>query len=116
MRKVSLLGSHGLLLAVVMTMMIGGNLDTATAFSTPATVAAHRLSQYVHTPLFMSIDQEPAKEDVKAESTSDGTPAAATTAVETTSKDEETAPYPLDVPSPILLASSMIIAIASTGT
>mmetsp|Transcript_7964 Transcript_7964/g.15189 ORF Transcript_7964/g.15189 Transcript_7964/m.15189 type:complete len:173 (-) Transcript_7964:65-583(-) len=118
MRKVSLLGSCGPFFAVVvMAMMIGDRLDTTLAFSTPATVVAnHRLvcHPYRHAPLFMSQD-EPTKEDAKA--TSDDTPAA--TVVETFSskeQEEEAAPYPLDVPSPILLASSMVIAIAATGS
>jgi len=66
----------------------------------------------------MSRGEEPDKKDVKPGSTSDDIDPAAT-AMGTTSneaKQEVGAPYPLDIPSPILLASSMIIAIAATGT
>jgi hypothetical protein len=33
----------------------------------------------------------------------------------TTTVEEETTSYPIDLPSPILLASSMVLAISSTG-
>jgi len=36
--------------------------------------------------------------------------------VETVSLEEDEKPYPLDLPSPILLASSIILAIAATGS
>ena len=46
----------------------------------------------------------------------DEPPAVAAAAAASKAVEEESPSYPLDVPSPILLASSMVIAIASTGT
>lgn len=123
MRTVSLLGPSSLWLTVVFVATIIGD-HTATAFSVPATaVKNHRQTlQFRHAPVFMSQEEEPPSKETEttmessnsSDSPTTTAPAAATTSVE--ADDEEPAPYPLDVPSPILLASSMILAIAATGT
>jgi hypothetical protein len=41
--------------------------------------------------------------------------AAVTTKVEPAVVEATSAPYPIDLPSPILLSASMVLAIASTG-
>ena len=66
------------------------------------------------TQRFLSSPSEQEKsEDEQATDDDETVVAAASKAVVV---EEESPSYPLDVPSPILLASSMVIAIASTGT
>ncbi len=69
--------------------------------------------------LYATKDSDPwgDDEDDDDETTASSISTATTTAVaSTTTSIEETNDYPINAPSPILLASSMVLAIASTGS
>ena len=102
-------------LALVSFLLIGGRSPSTNVAAFQVLPASrHMHSSRLVKPLFMSSPEEPPKNE-----NSPVTESPASTAMESTSskeEEEESASYPINVPSPILLASSMVIAIASTGT
>ena len=107
--------SVALWLALVSFLLIGGGSPSTNVAAFQVLPASwHMHSSRLVKPLFMSSPEEPPKNE-----NSPVTENPASTAIESTSskeEEEESASYPINVPSPILLASSMVIAIASTGT
>ena len=91
-----------------------GRHGGVTAFSLPVTRRAG--PTIMGRPLYMSGDDNLASEvSENSETTAVETPVATTEAGKVEETSDGAADYPLNVPSPILLASSMVIAIASTG-
>ena len=94
-----------------------GASSFVTAFQMPVTCRRVAVNVVTTTPRFLSSSPPPPpEEDMMQDSSVDKVAASSTNAMETKQMKEDSPSYPLDVPSPILLASSMVIAIASTGT
>jgi hypothetical protein len=97
------------LLLLTTLVLIGIMAPSATAFQSPLVVTSRGVT-YTHksapmrtTPLFESPD-DPTD-----------TPSEAVENVPVLAAQEEEASYPIDLPSPVLLGTSMILAIAATG-
>lgn len=112
---------------VITAMLVAGGAPTTSAFQISLSHRTLARPQLLlkgrYNPLTMSSprgegEQEPPKDDDDDSSAAQATTPRTTTAsaAETKKEEEESAPYPVDLPSPILLGTSIVIAIASTGT
>eukprot|EP00529_Nitzschia_sp_RCC80_P035662 CAMPEP_0113483014 /NCGR_PEP_ID=MMETSP0014_2-20120614/23216_1 /TAXON_ID=2857 /ORGANISM="Nitzschia sp." /LENGTH=180 /DNA_ID=CAMNT_0000376549 /DNA_START=51 /DNA_END=593 /DNA_ORIENTATION=- /assembly_acc=CAM_ASM_000159 len=124
-----------LTLGASMMLMAGCFVDVVLAFQTP--MGTHQRHYYSRTPIFVQrqhlpiIDgsyqnQIPKKstmifstpnesgDDEEDSNISGGSSSSSRTAAVV--EEDESQPYPIDLPSPLLLASSMILAIVGTGS
>lgn len=109
-------------------LLLGGGPSTSfgsgvVAFQIPLArphgplASLYGMTMSTKTERFLSSPSPSEQYEPEDEEATDETPALAVVAAAASKAVEEESPsYPLDVPSPILLASSMVIAIASTGT
>lgn len=96
-------------------------LQSGYSFSPSSTLISTRscsVSRHnCRTVVFASTDEETAAESPAPElSETSKSDVAVTDKVEPAVAGSESAPYPIDLPSPLLLSASMVLAITSTGT
>mmetsp|Transcript_8107 Transcript_8107/g.20327 ORF Transcript_8107/g.20327 Transcript_8107/m.20327 type:complete len:157 (+) Transcript_8107:93-563(+) len=125
-----------LTLGASMMLMAGCFVDVVHAFQTPMGTLQHKRRYYSRTPIFVQRQQSlimdgllyqiPKKstmifstpnesgDDEEDSNISGGSSSSSRTAAVV--EEDESQPYPIDLPSPLLLASSMILAIVGTGT
>ena len=94
-------------------------LQTGHSFSPSSNLSANRISlprQDGNVVIFSAPDDtEIALENSTLKASENGTPETAVSKKMEPSVTEST-PYPIDLPSPLLLSASMVLAITSTGT